>query len=70
MSKNSLWWESYYKSFSGTCPECSEPEIMMTDRILTEMIQKNLIKPEEISQINDPDCPKDKKNIIMFMLKR
>lgn len=70
MSNNNMWWESYSESFSGTCVECSEPGIMMSDRILTEMIQKNIIKPEDLSRINDPSFPKDKRNLIMSLLQR
>jgi len=38
--------------------------------VLTEMFQKNLIKPEDLSQMNDPAYPEDKKRLLMSLLAR
>jgi hypothetical protein len=67
---NEIWFEQHYHTLASSCETCNETEPMMTDQVLTEMFQKNLIKPEDLSQMNDPAYPEDKKRLLMSLLAR
>lgn len=69
MNNKNMWWENYSESFSSTCVSCSAQDTFISDRTVTELIQKNLIKPEDLARINEPGFPKDKRNLILSLLK-
>ncbi len=65
-----IWWLKHYEGLGGSCLACGNDGPVMSDRTLTEMFQKNLIKPEDLSRMNDPSFPEDKKRLLMSVLGR
>jgi len=59
MNNNNIWWEEHSRGFTSVCTDCSDTGVFMSDRVLTEMIQKN-----------EPDFPEDKKALIMTLLNK
>jgi hypothetical protein len=70
MNSNNIWWEEHSRGFTSVCTDCSDTGVFMSDRVLTEMIQKNLIRPEDLARINEPGFPEDKKALIMTLLNK
>ena len=70
MNTNNQWWEEHSGGLNSVCVECSTTDVVMSDRILTEMIQKNIITPQDITRVNDPTFPEDKRQLILSLLKR
>ena len=70
MKAENIWWEEHSQSFTNTCVECSDVGVIMSDRMLTEMIQKNLITPQDLARVNDPTYPEDKRQLIMSLISK
>jgi hypothetical protein len=69
-NNNNIWWEEHSRSFTSVCVDCDDTDVFMSDKVLTEMIQKSLIKPEDLARINEPDFPEQKKQLIMTLLNK
>lgn len=52
------------------CTSCGDISTnTITERILTEIIQKGMLNPSDFGRINDPDFPEEKKILLKMMLK-
>ena len=52
------------------CTSCGDLSTnTITERILTEIIQKGMLNPSDFGRINDPDFPEEKKILLKMMLK-
>jgi len=52
------------------CTSCGDVSTnTITERILTEIIQKGMLNPSDFGRINDPDFPEEKKILLKMMLK-
>ncbi len=68
MNNNNIWWEGHSDGFSSTCVDCSDTGAFMSDRVLTEMFQRNVIRPEDIARLNEPNFPEEKKQLLMTLM--